>query len=233
MKPPSVWTAYSGIDNLEIMREAENYNRFLTSLIGTQLRPGHRVLDFGAGTGTFALPLLGHGIDLICVEPDQVLKSRLSRLGAQVHANLDEIADGSLDFIYTLNVLEHIEDDKSIVRALGKKLKSGGKVLIYVPAFQILFSAMDRKVGHYRRYRRRDLLALLTETEFKVSSAAYVDCLGFAAALLYRIFGNDEGKINRTALRNYDRFVFPISRAFDVLLKNWVGKNVLVLGEKM
>lgn len=91
---------------------------------------------------------------------------------------------------------------------------------------------MDRKVGHFRRYRRHDLIALLTEADWQVTSAAYVDCLRFAAALLYRILGNEEGKINRTAIRNYDGFVFLVSRAMDAILKNWVGKQILVLGVK-
>lgn len=82
-------TAYSGVDNLEVKQEAENYNRFLLSLSEAQLRSGDHVLDFGAGTGTYALRLLSRGIDLVCVEPDEVLNSRLSRLGVRAYASLD------------------------------------------------------------------------------------------------------------------------------------------------
>ena len=103
--------AYPGASVLEVMVEAKNYNRYLASLIGIHLQPYFRVLNFGAGAGTFALPLLRRGIDAVCVEPDAVLGARLRDAGAAVAVGLDDIADESVDLIYTLNVLEHIPDD--------------------------------------------------------------------------------------------------------------------------
>src|SRR6266436_2343637 len=78
--------AYSGTDVLEVMTEARNYNRYLTALIDAQLRPGIKVLDFGAGAGTFAVPLVRRGVDLVCVEPDAALGARLRNAGAKVIA---------------------------------------------------------------------------------------------------------------------------------------------------
>ncbi|OLA93805.1 MAG: hypothetical protein BHW64_06020 [Candidatus Melainabacteria bacterium LEY3_CP_29_8] len=49
-------TSYNGKDALEIMAEALNYNRFLFGLIKNALnnKKENKVLDFGAGSGTFA-----------------------------------------------------------------------------------------------------------------------------------------------------------------------------------
>jgi SAM-dependent methyltransferase len=224
--------SYTGTDNLEVMKEAELYNRYLTRLITTQLKSGDTVLDFGAGLGTFAYPLRARGIDPICVEPDAALRNGLDREGFRTHAGLADIANASVDFIYTLNVLEHIADDHGAVRELARKLAPGGRILVYVPAFPVLFSSMDRKVGHLRRYRRRQLEQRLVEAGLRVSRSQYVDSLGFVATLVYRTVGRGAGDINRSALRIYDRFVFPISLGLDTLVSRWLGKNLLVIGAK-
>jgi SAM-dependent methyltransferase len=223
---------YSGLDNLELMQEAANYNRHLASLIEAQLRPCDRVLDFGAGLGTFAVPLRESGVDVVCVETDAQLAARLRRLAMPTVATLAELPDESIDLAYTLNVLEHIADDGAAVAGLARKLKPGGRLFVYVPAFPVLFSAMDRKVGHFRRYRRAPLVGLVAGAGLSVRRAVHVDSLGFAASLLYRLVGSDTGEIDAAALRTYDRLVFPVSRALDALVGRWVGKNLLVIAAK-
>ncbi len=223
--------AYEGVENLEVMAEAVNYNRYLLSLIRRQLRPSQKVLDFGAGTGTFSVPLIAEGLNLLALEPDARLQAHLKSRGVPVVGKLDEVPDASIDLAYTFNVLEHIEDDRAAIRQLAAKLKPGARLIVYVPAFQILFSAMDRKVGHHRRYRMAGLVAKLREAGLTIRSARYADSLGFPATLLYRVIGDDKGEINRGALKLYDRVIFPISRALDQIAHPIVGKNLFVLAE--
>ena len=223
---------YSGPDVLEVLSEAENYNLYLRSLIDVHLSPGMKVVDFGAGAGTFALPLLQEGVDLVCIEPDAVLGARLRDAGANVVVGLHEIPDESIDFIYTLNVLEHIADDLTTVRALAAKLRSGGTLLIYVPAFQLLFSSFDRKIGHLRRYRRRGLASLVTAAGLRVTTLRYADSAGFLIALLYRLLRRADGNISLRAVQLYDRVVFPISKVMDLILSQSIGKNVLLVSQK-
>lgn len=229
---PDASVAYRGLDNLEVMKDAENYNRYLLSLIESHLRPGARVADFGAGVGTFAIPLLRHGVNVTCIEADAGLQAELRRSGLRVCGNVSGLPEASHDLIYTFNVLEHIADDRATLRALAPKLKPGGRLLIYVPAFAILFTAMDRKVGHLRRYRRADLTGLVCGAGLHVETAHYADSLGFLATLLYRAIGKDDGSIDRSALRVYDRFIFPLSRVLDTLLAHWLGKNLVVVASK-
>ena len=222
---------YSGASVLEVMKEATNYNNYLASLIDVHIRPHFRVLDFGAGAGTFALPLLRRAVEVVCVEPDAALRACLEGAGATVAVELDDIADESVDFIYTLNVLEHISDDATAIRALATKLKSGGTLLVYVPAFEILYSSFDSKIGHLRRYRRGTLAELITATGLHVINSRYADSMGFLAALLFRALGHD-GSISRGAVKIYDLAVFPISRIADKLLSHCIGKNVVVIAKK-
>src|SRR5207245_11612579 len=110
-----------------------------------------RMLDFGAGTGTFAKLLRTKGIEVVCVDPDMRLAERLIRDGFLAFSDLNDVPDGSFEFIFTLNVLEHIEDDWTNFRRLVSKLARVGRLLVYVPAFLILWTSLHDRVKHYRR----------------------------------------------------------------------------------
>ncbi len=221
-------SAYVGADNLESMVEARRYNAYLARLVAEACRGARDVLDFGAGIGTFAAMLRELGTPPLCLEPDPTLSRRLAADGFNVVASLDAVAPDSLDVVYSLNVLEHIEDDAAALAQIHDRLRPGGRLMLYVPAFPILYSAMDRKVGHFRRYRRRPFARLLTGAGFTVERIGYVDCLGFPAALAFRALGDREGVLDPRAVRLYDGLVFPASRALDPLLGRWFGKNLAV-----
>jgi SAM-dependent methyltransferase len=224
--------AYTGTDNLEVMKEAVNYNRALLDLVRTRARKGSRIVDFGAGVGTFALPLQREGYAVECVELDDAQRRVLAANGLPACRTLAGVANASVDFVYTFNVLEHISDDEATLGEIHRTLRPGGTLLVYVPAFPLLYTSMDRKVGHLRRYRRHDLRGKVEAAGFEVRTAEYVDALGFLATLVYRFAGSSAGDIGRGPLRFYDRFVFPVSRWSDRALKRVIGKNLLVVAAK-
>lgn len=223
---------YTGRDNLEVMQEAENYNRWLCDLVTGNAPRGEPLIDFGAGSGTFAREVQERGFTVQCVEPDQVLRDSLLAHGMQAVPSIDDIPAGSASFIYTLNVLEHIEDDAAACRTLASRLRSGGVLLIYVPAFQSLYSSMDRKVGHYRRYRLGPLRQMVLASGLRIREARYADSLGFLASIAYKFVGADDGSINPGTIRFYDRALFPLSRALDLLCGKLMGKNALIVAVK-
>jgi SAM-dependent methyltransferase len=225
--------AYAGTDNLEVLTEAIKYNRFLTDLIRGYARRDDRVLDFGAGIGTFAKQLSAEGLHIRCLEPDTGQAEILAASNLPVATSMRQIGDASIDLIYTFNVLEHIEDDLAALRECYRALKPNGRFLIYVPAFQMLYSSMDRKVGHRRRYTKRELTQKLRRAGFAIRKARYADSLGFFASLLYLAIGSDSGKLNRTAVILYDRMIFPVSRLLDAVCGGFFGKNVVVFAEKL
>jgi glycosyltransferase involved in cell wall biosynthesis/SAM-dependent methyltransferase len=217
---------YTGADNLEVMALARNYNAFLLRLMAQNIGDARKIIDFGAGTGTFAVAFNRAGNELVGVEPDAGQRRYLDERGIVSMPDIAAIPDGWADAIYTLNVLEHIEDDRAALSALRAKLRPGGKLFIYVPAFPLLYSAMDRKVGHFRRYRRNDLQEKLRAAGFENRHARHVDSLGFFASLVYKWRGDDTGNIAPGALKLYDRLIFPVSRLFDALTFGSFGKNI-------
>jgi putative flippase GtrA/ubiquinone/menaquinone biosynthesis C-methylase UbiE len=224
-------TSYSGRENLEAMRYARNYNDYLLALVKSS-RTGQRVLDFGAGAGTFAVPLAASGWNVTCLEPDADLVDTLRASDLPVFTRLDAVDEASMDFIYSFNVLEHIEDDQSVLERLHACLTKGGRLLLFVPAFECLYSAMDRKVGHFRRYRRQMLETQLRAAGFTIEASRYADSIGFLASLVYKYFGSRSGVITPSSVTLYDRYLFPLSRLLDRLASPFLGKNLMVIARK-
>ena len=220
---------YTGLDVLETLNRAANYNSLLLDLIVNSAGKNSRMLDFGAGIGTFAKLLRNRGVDVVCVEADMLLADGLIRDGFLTFNDLNQVPNGSFDFIFTLNVLEHIEDDQTNLCCLAAKLARGGQLLIYVPAFQCLWTSLDDRVKHYRRYRRRQLEQLARSAGLTVRKTRYMDSLGFFAALGFRVFGNRNGHLSARGVGLYDRWLVPLSRLLDLLVGRVFGKNVYLI----
>ena len=214
------------------MDQAVRYNRFLLDQILRWAAGKHVILDFGAGNGRFAIAVQQAGIGVHAIEADPGLREIISAGDVVAHAGFAALANREFDGIYTLNVLEHIEDDDAVLSKFHEHLRAGGGLLVYVPAFALLFSSNDVRVGHVRRYRRRPLVAQLERAGFIVDQARYVDSIGFAAGLVYRFLGDREGGLDLRAVRFYDAVLFPISRVLDRVLDRFLGKNLLILAHK-
>lgn len=221
--------SFEAPDLIEVMEEAVRYNRFLLDSLATWFEGAESLLDFGAGNGRFSVALQKRGHRMYGVEPDANLRETIARRGVEARETLNAF-DPALRFdgIYGINVLEHIEDDQALMHSFLERLVPRGRLLVYVPAFDVLYSANDVRVGHLRRYRRGRLVDLARGAGFRVERACYVDSLGFFAGLGYRFFGNRDGGLNVGAVRNYDRAVFPLSRAIDRVCQGWLGKNLML-----
>jgi SAM-dependent methyltransferase len=223
---------YTGLDVLETLDRATNYNAFLLDLVLQNCSGRGRMLDFGAGIGTFAKLLRKGGVDVVCVESDERLADGLTRDGFLTFNDVNEIPDGSFEFIFTLNVLEHIEDDRASFSRLAAKLVRGGRLLVYVPAFECLWTSLDERLKHHRRYRRAGLERLARSIGLTVWKTRYADSLGFFAALSFKLFGSEKGDLSARAVNLYDRYIVPPSRALDLILGRWLGKNVYLVASK-
>jgi len=219
---------FQAVDLIDVMDEAANYNQFLLNEIIRFGGDCRSIIDFGAGNGRFSAALKNLGYDVHAVEPDWRLRERLQRDDVPAYERLQDLGLRQFDYVYSLNVLEHIDDDRAVLDEIYEHLRPGGKLLIYVPAFNVLYSSNDTRVGHVRRYSKHALLSLIRAAGFDISAAAYVDSLGFLVALSFRLIGNRSGNISARAVRVYDSILFPVSRALDRIFGVAIGKNLLV-----
>ncbi len=223
---------YPGHENLLVMQNAKNYNAHLNWLIKAAGLGSRHVLDFGAGVGALAEPAREWAERLTCIELDSLQQNILREKGFTALPSLEGIHAESVDFVYCVNVLEHIADDAGLLRELHRKISKGGTLFLYVPALQFLFSQMDVAVGHYRRYGKSEVCDLLSATGYAIHSVRYVDFLGVFATLAYKLVGARNGSVNPSALKAYDTLVFPLSRHLDRLFHTMVGTNLLVIAKK-
>jgi 2-polyprenyl-3-methyl-5-hydroxy-6-metoxy-1,4-benzoquinol methylase len=107
------------------------------------LRPGELVADIGAGTGIFSVPLaraVRPGGRVLSVEVDAGF---LPLIGAKARqASLDNITPvlgrfgdprlprGDVDVAFMHDVLHHVAERESYIRALASYLKPGGRIVI-------------------------------------------------------------------------------------------------------
>lgn len=223
---------YTGLEILATLQEARNYNRYLADLCVQAAGSTRTAWDFGAGIGTFAQLVRERGFEVHCVEADAYLCDRLAADGFDAVRTLSEIPETLAEFVFTLNVFEHIADDCAVLRELTGKLRSGGRCLIYVPAFEVLWSALDDRVEHHRRYTRASLSALIAQAGLKVERCRYADVLGFVGVLLFKWLGNRNGDLSPAAVRKYDRWIIPLSLALDKICFPFFGKNVYAICRK-
>lgn len=228
---------YTGVENLEAMAEAKNYNAYLLKFVEDACKAtgkkSPKVLDFGAGSGTYADMFKAKGVIMPdCLEPDADLQKVLSEKGYKTVSDSAKLKPESYDVIYALNVLEHIEDDGEIIKQLSRALKPGGKLVVYVPAFQVLFSTMDKRVGHFRRYKKDRLSNFAKQSDVRIKQLHYCDPIGFFASLVFRFVGSKDGVISAKSVRFYDRFAFPVSRILEPATRSVIGKNVVLVAEK-
>lgn len=214
------------------MEQAPRYLKHVGDLFSKYISIDAKVLDFGAGNGLQTQHVAAPSPNILCIEVDARCQDELKKRGYQVQEHIEGVADNSVDVIVSSNCLEHISDDAAIVQQFKRILKAGGVVCIYVPAHMILFSAMDRHVGHYRRYSVATLSPLLLKAGLSIERMIYVDSIGVATSFIYKCFIRRSGEPNPFLIRFYDKWIFPMSTRIDLLTQHRFGKNLYMVARK-
>jgi SAM-dependent methyltransferase len=228
--------AYGGTDELfAVERGLPRYTADIVGKMVSRLGRADRVLEFGAGIGTLAMEWVRQtGRTPECVELDPDQRKLIRERGLACYGSIGELSS-TYDGIYTSNVLEHVFDDVGALKELRSALCKDGVIAIFVPAFMCLYSDADRAVGHYRRYRRRELRDKVEAAGYSITDCCYVDSLGFFAWLSTRICGyrTSTGLGNERSLVLYDTWLYPLSRLLDRLgLRHLFGKNLLLVARR-
>lgn len=218
----------------ELHSNVPNYNEWLRELVSPAAVG--RVIEVGAGLGTFSLALLRTADHVVAVEPSELGTALFSPPGGtdgritRVHGYAADAAHlGPFDGAIMSNVLEHIAEDEATLRELFAMLRPGGHIAVYSPAFPLLMSDFDRSIGHVRRYRRRELRAKFEQAGFEIVDARYVNLPGFFAWLIVSRVMHKRPTDTRLS-RLYDRRVVPLTRWVESRVRPPFGQSVLVIG---
>jgi len=136
------------------------------------IHPPARVLDAGCGSGILLDSLEQCGYQVSGLDIARKSLERIDRPDRRlIEADLTRCEppeSESFDAILLLDVLEHLDDEKVVLRTLGRVLKPGGLAVISVPARPDLFSEFDEIQGHRRRYVPESLESAFRDTGLKV-----------------------------------------------------------------
>jgi SAM-dependent methyltransferase len=139
--------------------------------------PDGPIFDIGGGNGYVSLALRDGGFPTVLVEPggDGIRNARRRGVGPLVCAAVEDAGfhPHSLPAAGIFDVLEHIPDDRVLLRTLHHLLAPGGTLYLTVPAYSLLWSDEDAQAGHYRRYTLGQLTRSLAECQFDVLFATY------------------------------------------------------------
>lgn len=149
-------------------------------------RPGRRVLNAGAGQGSFSNLLAAAGFEVVSTELGEAALATLrERVGGEVveaDATTLPFPDGSFDAVVLGEVLEHVADDVLALREAARVLAPGGVLCLSVPRNPAWFSESDRWAGHVRRYTREGLSVRVEEAGFRIERCT---AWGFPVSALY------------------------------------------------
>ncbi len=163
---------------LHSLERAQNFNRWMAEAVEPHV--GARVLEIGAGIGNITTWLLPRDFYLASdINPHYLDYLRNLALGKPyLHVDRIDLEDprcferwqGQFDTVVCLNVLEHVRDPLTALRNMSRALVPGGRVVLYVPQGQKLYSSLDEVLGHRCRYSKEELSRELRETGFELES---------------------------------------------------------------
>jgi SAM-dependent methyltransferase len=233
--PPSEAPQYFGKD-LEAMTFAKNYHQWVLAEFFPYL--GCNVAEVGAGSGNFSTLLLKTNISrLTAFEPSPNMYPRLletlsrDKRAQAVNGFFGRAHPGEyFDSVLYVNVLEHIEDDAAELANVYDALHPGGHLLIFVPALPWLFSEFERQAGHFRRYRKKNLVELAQQSGYAIIKARHFDITGIIPWYINFVLLKNEFTSGSVSL--YDRMVVPVMRVVEGLIPPPIGKNILMVAKK-
>ncbi|MCX6357136.1 MAG: glycosyltransferase [Candidatus Aureabacteria bacterium] len=226
-----------GRETLLRMETVNGYNDWILDRVGPFI--GDRVLEAGCGIGNITSKILGKQFVIaadVSEEHLQTLRNRLvesARLKI-IKYDLNE-CDAShfrgdhLDTVLCLNVLEHIQDDTAVLRCFFKILEPRGRLVLLVPACEVLYSKMDSGLSHYRRYSREELRLKIEGAGFKLESVNYLNLPGAIGWFVNgRLFGRR--MLPRYQMKLFDLFVPVLGIERHVRIP--FGLSLLAIGVK-
>ena len=218
----------------------ESFLRQIHSALGAR-DSALKILDVGCGTGANLEMLAQFGAAEGVDVSDSALEFCRAK-GLKTHKGLAEklpFDDESFDLVTALDVVEHLDDDAAGLKEMHRVLKSGGRTLIFVPAFMWLWGVQDDISNHRIRYTKKQIVERLEKAGFEIERATYANWTFFAPILagrtLMKITGikpESENNVNVSALNGVFGKLFGAERFW---LKNFdfpFGVSIVIVAKK-
>lgn len=168
--------------NLQIMRDADNYNRWIYTNIARWV--GTDVLEVGSGLGSMSKFFLKRNLTCVDINEEHLnlLRVKFREFAKYINEDLSKpliTLKREYDTVVCINVLEHVKFDRVMLRNFKRVLKKNGKLVLVVPAYRKLYGSIDKADNHYRRYDRSDILEKVEGAGFRVVKCSYMNMAGW------------------------------------------------------
>lgn len=229
-----------GISTLEAISQAAAFNEWMYDTIAPFC--SGKIIELGSGIGNISTFFIRDKKDIVLSDLRDNYRQYLMdkfrlpepnvRSVDMVHDNFEkEYVDllGQFDTVFALNVVEHIEDHHLAMRNAAKLLKKNGNLIILVPAYQWLYNAFDRELGHYRRFTKKTL-SLFIPNNVELVKMRYFNFAGIPG---WFVSGSilKKKEISPNAMRLFNR-ALPIVKLTDLILFKKVGLSVWFVARK-
>ena len=212
----------AGKVTLDAIERAPKFNRWMYESVKPWL--GKRVAELGCGRGNLSNFFRQHETVMLTDYRDDYLDPLREKWGMKrnlTFAKLDmsQREDYSVltkfapDSVVFLNVLEHIEDDRAVLKNLFDHVPAGCRLAILVPFGMSLYSDFDKELGHFRRYEKGELEGKMREAGFNVEHQFYFNKAGKLAWFVANTLGKRKS-LTPLQLRIYN-FLTPAFRVWD------------------
>jgi len=227
---------FTGLDELFLMEKSWRYHNWLYEMSNGYIKGN--CLEIGAGIGSFTQRWLNIATHVTAVE---LAQNCCEHLGRRFPGNEEleiicedffkiDFSDKKFDAIISFNVFEHIDDDISCFKKIRSLLNDSGHFIMYVPACKVLYSEIDRKVGHIRRYTKKEIINKFDQAGLTPVKLHYVNICGFFGYLLnYRLLKRQMSQGNVSL---FDNIIVPISKFAENFVKFPFGQSIFVVAKR-
>jgi SAM-dependent methyltransferase len=127
--------------------------------------------------------------------------------------------DEEFDILIASDILEHIETDSEALEEWNRILKTNGILIVFVPAFDFLWSKHDEVNHHYRRYSQVKLVNDLKKHDFAILKISYWNFSLFIPVSFIRIIQRFTSKIRKVNGDQLFRLPYMVNKALTCMLE--------------